>query len=68
MKRLQERNNLSENEANSRIAALPSNLEFLEKANVVLCTFWSPKYTQKQVEKAWKALELYLEENSGQPR
>ncbi|KAJ9591691.1 hypothetical protein L9F63_001778 [Diploptera punctata] len=65
VRRLQERNSLTENEAKLRIASLPSNIEFLEKANVVLCTLWSTRYTQKQVEKAWKGLELYLEEVTG---
>ena len=60
MKRLQERNHLTESDAKARIAALPSNAEFVVKAHVVMCTYWSPRYTQKQVEKAWKSLQSYL--------
>ncbi|PSN44399.1 Bifunctional coenzyme A synthase [Blattella germanica] len=64
VRRLQDRNSLSESEAKSRVASLPSNSDFLAKSHVVFCTFWSPKYTQKQVEKAWRVLELNPEENS----
>jgi Dephospho-CoA kinase len=63
VKRLQERNNLTENDAKARIAALPSNTEFAAKAHVVMSTYWSPRYTQKQVERAWKSLQLYLAES-----
>lgn len=64
MKRLQERNNLTESEARARIAALPSNTELVAKAHVVVSTYWSTLYTQKQVEKAWKALHLYLADSA----
>lgn len=60
MKRLQERSNLTESDARARIAALPSNTELVAKAHVVVSTCWSTTYTQKQVAKAWKALQLYL--------
>lgn len=63
MKRLKERNNLTESDAKARIAGLPSNAELVAKAHVVMSTYWSPRYTQKQVEKAWKALQLYLAES-----
>jgi len=63
VKRLQERNNLTESDARARIAALPSNTEFVAKAQVVMSTYWSPRYTQKQVERAWKSLQLYLAES-----
>lgn len=63
VKRLQERNHLTEGDAKARIAALPSNAELVAKAHVLLSTYWSPRYTQKQVEKAWKALQLYLAES-----
>lgn len=64
MKRLQERNNLTESDARARIAALPSNTELVAKAHVVVSTYWSATYTQKQVAKAWKALQLYLTDNA----
>ena len=63
MKRLQERNNLTESDARVRIAALPTNVQFVAKAQVVISTYWSPRYTQKQVERAWKSLQLYLAES-----
>lgn len=64
MKRLQERNNLTESDARARIAALPSNTELVAKAHVVVSTYWSTTYTQKQVEKAWRALQFYLTDSS----
>jgi phosphopantetheine adenylyltransferase/dephospho-CoA kinase len=63
VKRLQERNNLTESDARVRIAALPTNVQFVAKAQVVISTYWSPRYTQKQVERAWKSLQLYLAES-----
>jgi len=52
VKRLQERNDLAESDARAQIAALPSNTEFVTKAHVVMSIYWSPRYTQKQVESA----------------
>jgi len=63
VKRLQERNDLTESDARARIAALPSNVQFVAKAQVVMSTYWSARYTQKQVERAWKSLQLYLAES-----
>ncbi|XP_069683346.1 bifunctional coenzyme A synthase isoform X1 [Periplaneta americana] len=60
VKRIRERNNLSESEALARVAASPSNLELAAKADVVLSTSWSTAYTQKQVGRAWAGLQLYL--------
>jgi dephospho-CoA kinase len=64
VKRLQERDNLTERDARARIAALSSNTELVAKAHVVVSTYWSTTYTQKQVEKAWRALQLYLTDSS----
>jgi len=63
VKRLQEHNNLTESDATVRIAVLPSNTEFVAKAHVVMSTYWSPRYIQKQVERAWKSLQLSLVES-----
>uniref|UniRef100_A0A1B6CV28 Bifunctional coenzyme A synthase n=2 Tax=Clastoptera arizonana TaxID=38151 RepID=A0A1B6CV28_9HEMI len=60
IKRLSERNNISSEEAQKRVEALPSNLEQVKHANVVFSTLWRPKYTQKQVVKAWENLNLRL--------
>lgn len=59
--RLQQRNNLTEEEAKQRINAQPSNKEQVDLANVVFSPFWSYEYTQTQVDSAWKNLQLYLE-------
>lgn len=64
LKRLQERNNLTESDARARITAQSSNTELVAKAHVVVSTYWSTTYTQKQVEKAWRALQLYLTDSS----
>jgi dephospho-CoA kinase len=64
VKRLQERNNLTESDARARIAVLSSNTELVAKAHVVVCTYWSTSYTQKQVAKAWKELKLYLADSA----
>ena len=57
IKRLKDRNGLSEEEATKRLASQLKNKERVSQANVVLSTLWEPEYTQKQVEKAWKGLQ-----------
>jgi phosphopantetheine adenylyltransferase/dephospho-CoA kinase len=57
IKRMNERNGLSEEEAKKRLASQLKNKQRVSKANVVLSTLWKPEYTQKQVEKAWKGLQ-----------
>ena len=57
IKRLKDRNGLSEEEAKKRLASQLKNKERVSQANVVLSTLWEPEYTQKQVEKAWKGLQ-----------
>ncbi|CAH2269455.1 jg6497 [Pararge aegeria aegeria] len=61
IKRLQERNNLTEEEAKQRVSAQPSNAEQVAQANVVFSPYWSYEYTQVQIDKAWDQLEKYLE-------
>ena len=60
MKRLQQRNNLSEDEAKLRIQAQPTNTEQVAVANVVFSPFWSYEYTQSQVDRAWEQLQHYI--------
>lgn len=60
VKRLQERNALSEEEAKKRVEAQPSNQEQVEHANIVFSPFWSYEYTQMQIDRAWQHLEEYL--------
>lgn len=57
VKRIQNRNNLSEEEATKRIESQKKNEEIIDYANVVFCTFWSGDYTQMTVERAWKLLQ-----------
>ncbi|CAH2096056.1 unnamed protein product [Euphydryas editha] len=61
IKRLQERNNMTEEEAKQRVNAQPSNKEQVDVANVVFSPFWSYEYTQNQIDRAWENLQLYLE-------
>lgn len=56
VKRLMERNRLTEEEAQKRLDLQITNKDRVSKADVVLCTFWEPEVTQKQVEKAWTLL------------
>jgi dephospho-CoA kinase len=44
-----ERDGLTEEEARRRMAAQPTNSEYIEQANVIFSTQWEPEYTQKQV-------------------
>lgn len=56
VKRLHERNKLSEEEAMKRINFGVTNSELVSKSNVILCSEWEYEYTQQQVEKAWSLL------------
>lgn len=49
VKRLHERNNLSEEEAMKRIHLGVTNSELVAKSNVILCSEWEYEYTQQQV-------------------
>ncbi|KAJ8024780.1 Bifunctional coenzyme A synthase [Holothuria leucospilota] len=57
LKRIIDRDGLSEERARQRIESQMSNQERVARSHVVMCTLWEPEYTQKQVEKAWKALQ-----------
>lgn len=60
IKRVMNRNKLSEEAAKLRIEIQPSNTEQVKEANVVICTLWSHEITLEQVEKAWKELTAVL--------
>lgn len=62
VKRVMERNSLSEDEAKQRITVQPSNVQQINEANVVVSTLWSHEVTQKQVQKAWNELMNHLKE------
>jgi phosphopantetheine adenylyltransferase/dephospho-CoA kinase len=60
IKRLKERSGLEENEAKNIISFQMSNHEKVQKANIVLCTYWDHEFTMKQVTKAWNQTQKYL--------
>lgn len=62
IKRVMNRNQLSEEAAKSRIEIQPSNTEQIKEANVVICTLWTHEITLQQVEKAWRELTTTLSE------
>lgn len=63
VKRVVERNGLSEKEAEARLASQPTNSEQVEQANVVFSSLWRQEFTRKQVTRAWTALGERLNQN-----
>ncbi|XP_061716278.1 bifunctional coenzyme A synthase isoform X2 [Cydia pomonella] len=61
IKRLQERNGLTEEEARQRIESQPSNREQVSLANIVFSPYWSYEYTQMQIDRAWQHLQELLD-------
>ncbi len=49
VKRIVERNKLSEEDALKRIRSQMSNQDRVDRGNVILCTLWDYSVTQKQV-------------------
>lgn len=64
VRRIVERNGLSEEEAYKRIANQVDNKLVVEKSNVVFSSEWSPDYTQKQAEKAWTMITTELKKQT----
>lgn len=60
IKRVMDRNGLSEEAAKLRIEMQPSNTEQVKEANVVISTLWSYEETLVQVERAWRELTTEL--------
>lgn len=60
IKRIVERNGLSEEAAAQRIDSQMSNTEIVQHSNVVFSSLWSHEYTLKQAEKAWQELQQHL--------
>ena len=56
IKRLYERNKMSEEESRKRISVQMKNVDRIKYANVVFCTLWDREFTRKQVLKAWTML------------
>ena len=50
VRRLVERNGMTEEEALKRLRSQINNEDKVSQANVVLCTLWHPDVTQKQVD------------------
>ncbi|XP_072927930.1 bifunctional coenzyme A synthase [Hemitrygon akajei] len=57
LKRIVQRDNISEEDARKRLANQWSNTQRIQHANVVLSTQWEPEFTQKQIQKAWQLLQ-----------
>ena len=53
VRRVMERNRVSEEEAVKRLAAQPLNQMYVDHAHMVIGTQWDPEVTRGQLEKAW---------------
>lgn len=60
VRRIVERDGLSEAAAQSRLQNQMSGQQMVEQSHVVLCTLWESHVTQRQVEKAWDLLQKRL--------
>ena len=56
IRRVVERDHITEDEAKRRLSAQMTNEERFPHANVLLCTYWKVEVTQIQVEHAWELL------------
>lgn len=61
IKRIMDRDSLTEEQALMRIHAQQSNKEKVAKANVVFSTLWEYSTTEQQVRRAWRDLQVYLD-------
>ncbi|XP_036613318.1 bifunctional coenzyme A synthase isoform X2 [Trichosurus vulpecula] len=57
LKRIMERDGVSEAAAQSRLQNQMSNQQRVDQSHVVLSTLWEPHVTRRQVEKAWTLLQ-----------
>ncbi|XP_072502634.1 bifunctional coenzyme A synthase isoform X2 [Notamacropus eugenii] len=57
LRRIMERDGLSEAAAKSRLQNQMSNQQYVDQSHVVLSTLWEPHITRRQVEKAWTLLQ-----------
>ncbi|KAK2111867.1 hypothetical protein P7K49_011613 [Saguinus oedipus] len=60
IRRIVERDGLSDAAAQSRLQSQMSGQQLVEQSHVVLSTLWEPHITQRQVEKAWALLQKRL--------
>ncbi|KAL7038665.1 hypothetical protein ACKWTF_009648 [Chironomus riparius] len=61
VQRIMDRNNLSEDEAKSRVASQVENSVVVDHSNVIFSSLWSYEYSQLQADKAWKELLTRLD-------
>ncbi|KAH8302841.1 hypothetical protein KR044_011075, partial [Drosophila immigrans] len=64
VKRVMERNNLSETEARKRLASQESNADIVAKSQVIFSSQWDYDFTQRQAERAWQLLHKELAQSS----
>ena len=57
IRRVQQRNNVDETEATRRVDAQLSNVQRIQRADVLLCTQWSYQQTEQLCERAWEGLQ-----------
>ncbi|EDV95882.1 bifunctional coenzyme A synthase [Drosophila grimshawi] len=62
IKRIMERNKLSESEAKNRLAQQVSNVDIVSKSQVIFSSQWDYDFTQRQAERAWQMLTKELEQ------
>lgn len=62
VRRIVQRDGVSQEDALRRLQSQWSNVQLVERANVVLCTLWEPDVTQRQVMKAWTLLQVRIEQ------
>lgn len=60
IKRVMERNQMSEEDVKRRLASQPSNQTIVQHSNVVFSSLWSFEYSQQQAERAWRELQERL--------
>jgi len=61
VRRIIERNNLSEEEAKKRLASQVPTTEIVAKSHVIFSSQWDHDFTQKQAERAWQMLTKELD-------
>ncbi|XP_030242358.1 bifunctional coenzyme A synthase [Drosophila navojoa] len=61
VRRIIERNNLSEKEARNRLANQVKNTDIVAKSQVIFSSQWDYDFTQLQAERAWKMLNKELD-------
>lgn len=61
IKRVMERNNLSEEEARKRLASQVPNADIVAKSQVIFSSQWDFDFTQRQAERAWQMLNKELD-------